>query len=206
MIRAVVSLLAAASLFAGPLADALRGRPQHEPQEQVAKKIQKETQMHYCEQHIADSIVGNDLKTLRKAGLSGEELSCRTNEGFTPLMLAAYRDKPTIAAYLLKLGASVDERDANGHTALHLAAVHGNIEIAKMLLANGAAIDAANQIGQTPLMAASYYGNAYTAALLLSKGASCEAKDGSGHTARQLASSVKRAKVLLELDKRCKAP
>lgn len=99
--------------------------------------------------------------------------------GRTPLHLAAYSGRPTVAKALLDAGASVAAVGGRGETPLHLAA---NEEVATLLINAGADVDAADSTGRTALHLAASRDAKALAALLIGAGASLNAVDGAGHT------------------------
>lgn len=100
-----------------------------------------------------------------------------SNDGFTPLGLAAYFGNYEIARYLVLKGADVNLVSSNGFYISPLqSAIGGNFtEIAKMLIENNAIINNAQKAGITPLHLAAENGNIEIIILLLEKGANVKA-------------------------------
>ena len=81
------------------------------------------------------------------------ELSARNHEGMTPIHLATFFDKISIAKSLIRAGAHTDllTKDRHLETALHMAVRLRRQEIALLLIREGAAMDLKNNEKQTPL-------------------------------------------------------
>jgi ankyrin repeat protein len=75
-------------------------------------------------------------------------------DGWTPLLSAAYSGKTKAVQILLDRGASVDVKDPDGETALSLATSNGHADIVAMLLKKGAKPNTPNEKGETPLFQA----------------------------------------------------
>ncbi|XP_069508902.1 ankyrin repeat domain-containing protein 35 isoform X2 [Ambystoma mexicanum] len=73
------------------------------------------------------------------------------DDGWTPLMIAAQRNHPTICSLLLERGALVNIIDKEKKTALILASEKGNIQAAETLLAHGADASATDSLGHDAL-------------------------------------------------------
>jgi ankyrin repeat protein len=88
-------------------------------------------------------------------GLKGiVEWRLRANNGMSPLMLAVEAGEWEVGKEMLRLGAHVNEADANGQSALHVAACEGKVEAVRGLLRSGANPNAEDKGGVTPLMEA----------------------------------------------------
>ena len=72
----------------------------------------------------------------------------------TPLMLAAHKNQPVIAKFLLNAGADIEARGFRGRTALIVAADKGHLKILNLLLEADAYVNAQNDQGLTALMVA----------------------------------------------------
>ena len=63
----------------------------------------------------------------------------RPTQGFTPLMRAAWENRPAVVGRLLSApDIGVNDRDDQGATALHHAAAKGSVEMVRMLVERGA--------------------------------------------------------------------
>ena len=80
----------------------------------------------------------------------GADVGAKSDEGHTPLHLAAARNDLELAKLLIDRGADVNVEDEDGWTPLHLASYKDNIEIVKLLLDAGADVEAKDNHGMTP--------------------------------------------------------
>ena len=118
------------------------------------------------------------------ANASKVDLNRLTEQGESPLMLAALKGQFALAEVLVKKGADVNK---TGWTPLHYAATSANLPIIKLLPENYAYIDAESPNKSTPLMMASMYGTAEAVKLLIDEGADMTLKNQQGLTAQQFA-------------------
>jgi len=103
----------------------------------------------------------SDVAAMRLLKSAGADPNLATEEGVTPLMVAAglgwganaTRNVPDswLAAvrYCVELGADVNAKDAYSYTALHGAAYRGDNEVVKFLVQKGAQLDVRSKRGQT---------------------------------------------------------
>lgn len=103
----------------------------------------------------------------------------------SPLYLAAWRDRPSVARILLEAGADPDVgRASNGFTPLHRAARNGHLEVARLLLDAGATLEARSDRGSTAFLQAAYGERSEVLRFLAGAGADLDAaRPGSGQTA-----------------------
>lgn len=73
-----------------------------------------------------------ELKKLKKR--DANIIFAKTNDGNTPLLIAAMYGHLEIVKRLLQNGANITEKNAHGATILHCAAVNGHLEILQWLL------------------------------------------------------------------------
>ncbi|XP_035467273.2 kinase D-interacting substrate of 220 kDa B isoform X1 [Scophthalmus maximus] len=99
------------------------------------------------------------------------DVDSRSDNGQTPLMVAAEQGNLEIAQELIRRGANVNLDDVDCWTALISAAKEGHIEVVRELLENNANLEHRDMGGWTALMWAAYKGCTDVAQLLLEKGA-----------------------------------
>lgn len=101
-----------------------------------------------------------------------------TEDGLTPLLLAAEARQPHLVALILALGGNPDARDRFGRTALMRAAKHDDTGSLTWLLRQNASLDLATRAQRwTALMWAARYDAGRTARLLLAAGANPGLRD-----------------------------
>lgn len=88
------------------------------------------------------------VRILLEAGANPDLLS---EDGHTPLTVAAYNDNATIAELLLSHNCDVNLPSVHGYMPLHFAAWEGHTKIVKMLLEAGAMYDLQTEDRNTPL-------------------------------------------------------
>ncbi|KAM4540675.1 kinase D-interacting substrate of 220 kDa B isoform 1-T2 [Fundulus diaphanus] len=99
------------------------------------------------------------------------DVDCRSDNGQTPLMVAAELGTLEIVQELIRRGATVNMDDVDCWTALISAAKEGHFEVVRELLDNNANLEHRDMGGWTALMWAAYKGRTEVARLLLEKGA-----------------------------------
>ncbi|XP_077594925.1 kinase D-interacting substrate of 220 kDa B-like isoform X1 [Stigmatopora nigra] len=100
-----------------------------------------------------------------------KEVDGRSDNGQTPLMLAAEQGSLDIVQELIRRGANVNLDDVDCWSALISAAREGHVEVVKELLENSAYVEHRDVGGWTALMWASYKGRVEVAQVLLQNGA-----------------------------------
>ena len=112
-----------------------------------------------------------------------------SEDGFTPLGLAAYFGHEDITRYLLLKDADPNIASNNGFNVfpLHSAVTADHTMIAKMLLEAGAQVNVAQQSGVTPLHSAAQNGNIELLIVLLEAGAQVNVRMEGGKTPATLA-------------------
>jgi ankyrin repeat protein len=132
---------------------------------------------------VADHLVGQ----------SRVDVNAISENGETPLMMAALKGRLALARRLIERKAEVNK---TGWTPLHYAATFAGAESAAMvrlLLENHAYIDAESPNRSTPLMMAARYGNTGVVKLLLEEGADPLLKNQQGMSAIDFAQGANRA-------------
>ncbi|KAM4713463.1 kinase D-interacting substrate of 220 kDa B isoform 2-T2 [Anableps anableps] len=100
-----------------------------------------------------------------------KEVDGRSDNGQTPLMLAAEQGSLEIVQELIRRGANVNLDDVDCWSALISAAKEGHLDVVKELLENSAYIEHRDMGGWTALMWAAYKGRVEVTRLLLEHGA-----------------------------------
>ncbi|XP_077367164.1 kinase D-interacting substrate of 220 kDa B isoform X4 [Festucalex cinctus] len=100
-----------------------------------------------------------------------KEVDGRSDNGQTPLMLAAEQGSLEIVQELIRRGANVNLDDVDCWSALISAAKEGHVEVVKELLDNSAYVEHRDVGGWTALMWAAYKGRVEVAKALLEHGA-----------------------------------
>ncbi|MDO9011161.1 MAG: ankyrin repeat domain-containing protein [Gallionella sp.] len=111
---------------------------------------------------------------------NGAKVNVKTNDGITPLHLAAVLGVPDIVELLIARGAEVNSKGDDGYASLYLAAKYDRKDVAEILLAHQAVVEQKTAKGDSPLSIAAAYGNRPTAELLLRHGANPNIKDKRG--------------------------
>ena len=118
--------------------------------------------------------------------LNSKAIDAIDENGFTPLILAAYRNNESIVKFLAPKVNTIDHNCSAG-TALTAASYKGLINIVKILLENNANTNIADKNGTTALIYATLSENIEIIKLLLKYGAKKEHKDNRGNSALQYA-------------------
>ncbi|HSM56762.1 MAG TPA: ankyrin repeat domain-containing protein [Candidatus Sulfomarinibacteraceae bacterium] len=133
-----------------------------------------------------------------------ERLNAVSRDGFTPLQLACYFGRESLALWLMEQGADINAVAQNGQRIqpIHAAAACGSVRLVRALLARGADVNARQQQDFTPLHAAAQSGNVALAETLLDHGADLMARDSTGRTPADVAREAQQAAVLALLQRR----
>lgn len=117
------------------------------------------------------------------------EIDILDGEACTPLVWAAFHNRPQLLQWIIERGANVNHQDRNGYCALHYAAQEKLADIAEILLNAGAATEMRDVYGNTPLWTAAFSarGDLSVVRLLARHGASFDNRNNAGKTAFDLA-------------------
>lgn len=112
-----------------------------------------------------------------------------SQDGWTPLHLAAFFGQPAVVEALLERGADVHARARNGTTnlPLHAAAAGRNLDAVRALVEHGADVNARQEGGFTALHSAALNGDVEMARLLIAAGAEVDARATNNQNALDLA-------------------
>ncbi|XP_064414576.1 ankyrin repeat domain-containing protein 27 isoform X2 [Latimeria chalumnae] len=122
-------------------------------------------------------------KKLARIPANGLGVNSSSQDGFTPLHVAALHGHCDLVCMLLRHGANVSARNANRATPLHLACQNGQLQVVKCLLDYNTKLNKKDQYGNTPLIHACLKGQQDIAGLLLEHGASVNLTNKQGNTA-----------------------
>lgn len=105
----------------------------------------------WTERNIWVATLSGDLPMLQAELHQGVAVDARTQEGYTPLHIAAVFGQTAAAELLLSHNADVSLTDKHGNTALHMAVFLGHTDVVRALLAHGADPLARNRDGFSPV-------------------------------------------------------
>lgn len=134
---------------------------------------------------IAQAAIAGDAEAVEELLQQSPELvHGYSQDGWTPLHLAAYLGHRAVAEVLLRNGADVNARAHNGlaNTPILRAVMGQQGEMVALLLAHGADVNTPNIAGSTPLHKAAIEGNDSLVRLLLAHGAAVNARNTGGQT------------------------
>ena len=130
---------------------------------------------------FARAVEAGDEHVCRLFLHAGFDVNGRDSREWTPLMIASFNGRETLAIELIKLGASVHAQDADGYTPLHWGTFNGHAKVVQLLLRKGAEPNAVSRANITALLQAAARGHTAIVDLLLQHRAkvSVAATDGS---------------------------
>ena len=118
------------------------------------------------------AVFQNDFRTLNRLLKESPSLELETDDGQTPLHIAAECGLEAMCRYLVKRGANVNALDNFGGTPLHAAAACQNgVKVIKILACHGADLHLKDAAGMTPRALAEKYKHYKIAAYLKFRGA-----------------------------------
>lgn len=121
---------------------------------------------------LHQAVFRNDFSLTNKLLKQGYTVAHETDDGQTPLHIAAECGLDAMCAFLLKNGADVDALDNFGGTPLHAAAAcQKGVAVIRALVEKGADVRLKDAAGMTPLALAKKYNHSHVAAYLKSHGA-----------------------------------
>lgn len=139
----------------------------------------------------------NDPEKLRELLAASPELvNARSEDGETPLHIAAMTGRNEAALFLIGKGAAIDARNSVDQSPLLYAAYRGNAALVDTLIALGAPFDVRDARGSAPIHYAARQGNLDVIGLLAAKGAAFDGRGAQGRTPLFLAAANGRAPVL----------
>lgn len=132
-----------------------------------------------------DAIIIGDRDQVTKALAAGWDANALSPDGFTPLGLAAFFNRPEIFDLLLPLTGDVNAPAQNPQqvAALHAATAMRSVPMVEKLLRAGARPDQPQAGGITPLHVAAHHGDGAIAALLVLFGADPRLRNAKGEDA-----------------------
>lgn len=149
--------------------------------------------------HLASQ--NGDLRCVSALLELGAALDAADNDGWTPLMTAAYHGEGEVLAALLAAGADTEAAAACGRRAAHLAASAGEAGCLAALLRSNASAASTDAEDGTPLHAAAAAGQLLAIRCLLEEGSDPCARDSSGRTPAELAAAAGHSAAAEELGK-----
>ncbi len=149
----------------------------------VAKELKKSFNFHEAIVCGKEDIVKKSLKKEK------EIMNAYSNDGFTPLSLAAFFDQSSIAKLLLENGANPNLKATNPSkvNALHSAVAKENVELCRLFIRAGVDINATQTQNVTALHSAVHRGNLELVKLLVENGAEMHLKMDNGDSAYSIA-------------------
>lgn len=114
--------------------------------------------------------------------LKADTVNSKNENGFTPLIIAVYRNQKEATGCLLELGAQIDANSPEG-PALLAAVYKNNKELTEYLIQHKANVNLQNEEGMTALMFAVLNKNLNLVELLMHSDSKTTLKSKTGHTA-----------------------
>ncbi len=144
----------------------------------------------FVAQDVFNAARNGDVKTIKRLLAKDSSLvNAKNEQGFSPLILAAYRNQPKILKVLIERGAQLDYASQEG-TALLGACFKGNLEIASLLVNKGASVNISGPSGVSPLIFAVQSNKIELVKFLLTANADKNHKDIKGKSAADYAKEM----------------
>jgi ankyrin repeat protein len=138
-------------------------------------------------QDIFDVCRSGNLEKLKALyEINPDTLNSVNENGFSPLIIATYRNQLKVVDFLLKNNADVNFDSPEG-TALLGACYKGNFDIVELLIANKANVNVLGGNNISPLIFAVQSKNKKLVKILVQNGADQTIKDSAGRTAKDYA-------------------
>jgi len=100
---------------------------------------------------IWDAAKEGDLESIERHLRKGMDVNARSEQGDSPLVMAALGGQDEAVKFLVAKGANVNNRNNENATPMHGAAFFGRIGVVKLLVQYQAKVNARNHKGETPL-------------------------------------------------------
>jgi uncharacterized protein len=134
-------------------------------------------------QSIFDAARLNDTLIIKHLhALHRDTINSKNENGFSPLIIAVYRQQADAARLLLQLGADPNVNSPEG-TALVAASYKGDLTLLNLLLSKGAKLDESNEDGVSALMYAAQLNHKGIVIRLIEQGANKTLRSKAGYTA-----------------------
>ena len=149
-----------------------------------------------------ESVISGRISDL-SAHLKKNDINLKSDDGFTPIALAAYFNHTEIAKQLLYQGANpnINADNPSKVNALHAAVARENDELVQLFLNHNADVNATQMQGVTPLHSAVKRGNLELVKLLFTYGANIGLTMTNGDNALKIATSEKHLEIANFLEK-----
>ena len=138
-------------------------------------------------QNLFDACRSGNVERLKALhAINPDTLNSVNENGFSPLIIATYKNQIKVVEFLLKNNAAVNFDSPEG-TALIGACYKGNFEIVELLIQNKANVNVVGGNNISPLIFAVQSKNKKLVKLLVQNGADQTIKDSAGRTAKDYA-------------------
>jgi len=115
---------------------------------------------------ILSAVSSGKVEAVKHHLAAGADVNKKDENGWTPLLLAAYLGNVEIVGLLVVKGANVNAKGKWEETPLHLASLNGLNSIVQLLIENGADVNAKTDDNETPLDWTLRFGRTETSELL----------------------------------------